>query len=195
MRGESTSMGLLAGIQAADERSWQRLRALYEPLVLHWCRKSGLSVHDAEDICQEVFSALMRGLKSYHHQARFRTWLRTITLNKIRDFIRTSQRQPNAVGGSSMAARLEQVAFTDLPPEEASVEESAAEEDIVLGQLLAMLKQVTSPTSWQAFWRTTIDEAPVSVVAQELGISEGAVRQAKYRLLQRLRGELKELEI
>ena len=44
--------------------------------------------------------------------------------------------------------------------------------------------------SWQAFWRTTVDEVPTEQVASELGMSVNAVRLAKSRVLRRLREQL-----
>ncbi len=44
--------------------------------------------------------------------------------------------------------------------------------------------------TWQAFWRTTVDDVPTSVVADELEMSVNAVRLAKSRVLRRLREQL-----
>ncbi len=189
-RENSTSLGLLQGARDDDTQAWERLRDLYAPLVAHWCRKSGFFPPDGDDISQDVFAAVAKGLKTYRGEAKFRTWLRTITINKIRDFARSSRLRPSAVGGSTMAEYLEQVAF---PTNEAELEQE--EHDILLGQVLKAQRENVSPTTWQAFWRTTIDNAPTSIVADELGISEGAVRQAKYRLLQRIKQELTDLEL
>jgi RNA polymerase sigma-70 factor (ECF subfamily) len=185
----STSLGLLQGARDADAQSWHRLREQYAPLVVFWCRRSGLSVHDSEDISQEVFGAVLRGLKTFRRTTNFRSWLRTITINKIRDFVRGAQGRPNAVGGSSMAERLEEVAF----PEPHSAD-AITESDVLLARLLEIERGNVSATTWQAFWRLTIDSAPLSVVAEEMGISEGAARQAKYRLLQRIRSSVETLD-
>jgi RNA polymerase sigma-70 factor (ECF subfamily) len=47
--------------------------------------------------------------------------------------------------------------------------------------------------SWQAFWRTAVDQQPSSEVGVELGMSANAVRMAKSRVLHRLREELGDL--
>ena len=46
------------------------------------------------------------------------------------------------------------------------------------------------PSTWQAFWRMTVEGHSSAEVARDLGLSPNAVRQAKYRLLRRLRQEL-----
>jgi RNA polymerase sigma-70 factor (ECF subfamily) len=44
--------------------------------------------------------------------------------------------------------------------------------------------------TWQAFWLTAVEGRLPRDVALELGISPGAVRVAKSRVLKRLRDEL-----
>ena len=48
--------------------------------------------------------------------------------------------------------------------------------------------------TWQAFWRVTVEGQDTAEVAAQLGISANGVRQAKSRVLRRLREELGELE-
>ena len=72
---------------ANDESAWQRLVDLYTPLLFGWARRCGESVHDAADLVQEVFVALVQTLPTfqYDRNGRFRHWLRTLLLNKLRD--------------------------------------------------------------------------------------------------------------
>lgn len=43
---------------------------------------------DAEDVTQEVFLAVMRSLSGFRGEARFSTWLRTLTNRQIADYYR-----------------------------------------------------------------------------------------------------------
>ncbi len=149
-----------------------------------------MSVHDAEDLTQEVFTSVLKGLGNYDHRSKFRSWLRTITINKIRDFIRSSKLRPHAVGGSDAASNLAKIAFPEGP-----YSSQHEDDDILLEHVLRLMKRGVSQTTWLAFWRTSIDQSPIAVVAEELKISRGAVRQAKHRMLQRLREEFLDLEI
>ena len=47
--------------------------------------------------------------------------------------------------------------------------------------------------TWRAFWRATIDGQQAADIAEELQMTPKAVRQAKYRVLRRLRLEMDEL--
>ena len=44
--------------------------------------------------------------------------------------------------------------------------------------------------TWRAFWLMSIDDRTSGDVGEQLGMSKDAVRQAKRRVLQRLREEL-----
>jgi RNA polymerase sigma-70 factor (ECF subfamily) len=47
--------------------------------------------------------------------------------------------------------------------------------------------------TWTAFWRVTVENRLPAEVACELGITANAVRQAKSRVLRRLKEEMGEL--
>ena len=60
--------------------------------------------------------------------------------------------------------------------------------------LLSLVQGDFEPRTWQAFWRTAVDNLPAREVAGELGMTVGAVYMAKSRVLARIRQELAELE-
>ena len=53
-----------------------------------------------------------------------------------------------------------------------------------------MIRNEFEPRTWQAFWLTAVEGRAPKDVADELGMSGGAVRVAKSRVLHRLRAEL-----
>jgi RNA polymerase sigma-70 factor (ECF subfamily) len=74
-----------------DPASWERLLALYAPLIRGWLRGYGLQPSDIEDLSQEVLATLLRELADFRHDLRrgaFRRWLRTIAVNRLRTFWR-----------------------------------------------------------------------------------------------------------
>ncbi len=48
--------------------------------------------------------------------------------------------------------------------------------------------------TWQAFWKTGVEGLPTGDVAEELGMSPGAIRNARYKVSRRLRDELESLD-
>jgi RNA polymerase sigma-70 factor (ECF subfamily) len=49
------------------------------------------------------------------------------------------------------------------------------------------------PRTWEAFWRTAVDGRPPAHLAAELGMTAAAIRQAKSRVLRRLKREVGDL--
>jgi RNA polymerase sigma-70 factor (ECF subfamily) len=185
----STSRSLLARVHANDPAAWDRLVALYAPLIWHWCRKLNLPHQDIADVFQEVFKAVAAHIPDFHRDRpgdTFRGWLRTITKNKVHDHFRLLQREPKATGGSEAQFRWSQIpeaAWDDDGPE-------ADESYHLFHRALERIKTEFEERSWQAFWRVVVDGRSPQEVGQELAMSPGAVRVAKCRVLHRLRQEL-----
>jgi RNA polymerase sigma-70 factor (ECF subfamily) len=189
----ATSPSLLERARADDAAAWDRLVALYAPLVLHWCRRCGLQEQDAADVFQEVFQAVATHLGRFRKEQTgdtFRGWLRTITRNKVHDHFRRLGREPGGVGGTDAQRRMAQLPAA--APADDSAEDEQAERDL-FHRGLELIRSEFEAKTWQAFWRTAVDAQPAAEVAAELGMSPGAVRVAKCRVLQRLREELGDL--
>jgi len=193
-RSSATSRSLLDRVRADDAVAWSRLVGLYAPLVFYWCRRADLQEEDAADVLQEVFLAVATHLSGFHKDRpgdTFRGWLRVITQHKILDLFRRRQREPVGVGGSVAADRLADMP-APLGPEEQGAADHRAERSLLF-RSLDFLRDEFEPKTWQAFWKTVVDDRAAKDVAEELGMSPGAVRVCKSRVLQRLRQELGDL--
>src|SRR5262249_22290856 len=166
---------------------------LYAPLVWHWCRRSGLPEEDRSDVVQDVFGAVAGRVADFQARAPggFRGWLRVITRHKICDLGRRRQHEPSATGGSEAQRWLGQVADSEEDLTDASVSDEA-DRRFLIQRVVDLLRPEFSEQTWQAFWRTAVEGRLAVEVVAELGMSPGAVRVAKCRVLQRLRGELGE---
>ena len=58
----------------------------------------------------------------------------------------------------------------------------------------ARVRQTFKPTTWRAFWMTSVEQCPVEEAAETLGLSAGAVYIARARVLARLRDEVRQME-
>ena len=189
-QSHSTSVSLLARVGRREADAWERFAALYTPLVYGWARRGGLQASDAADVVQDVFRAVFQKIENFQRdgqQSRFRGWLWTITRNRVRLHYRQAAPQAQGAGGSEAARRLEQV-----PELLESEDEPAAEQtrQVLVHRALQLIKQDFAADTWQAFWRLAVDGDSAQEIAAELGCSVAAVRQAKYRVLCRLREEL-----
>jgi len=189
---DSTCSSLLLGLRTNSAQAWHRLLDLYSPLVYSWCRRSGIGPEDAADILQEVFQAVFANIDGFRHETRddtFRGWLRVITRNKISDFFRRRLGEADVTGGSDAYRRFLELTEHE---EESTIESSPI--DGVLQKALNLIRAEFRAPTWKAFWLTVVKERPTNEVANELGTTPAAVRQAKSRILRRLRQELGDME-
>lgn len=190
----STSSSLIERARRREEGAWERMTALYGPMVYTWCRRLGLRAEDAADTVQEVFLVVVDAIVGFRggRTGAFRAWLRTVTQNKIRDGFRQTAGQPAAAGGSSAFQRLLHLPETVAPAEESLTDDS--EED-VWPYAIEQVRAEFPAHVWEAFWRVTVDGTPTRTVAEELGMSVAAVYQAKSRVLRRLREDLRDMDV
>jgi RNA polymerase sigma-70 factor (ECF subfamily) len=189
-----TSRSLISRARAREAQAWERLVQIYAPLVSRWCHGAGLQECDEADVVQEVFRAVSQNLARFRNDRpgdSFRAWLHTLTRSKIHDFFRARKRAPLALGGSTIQRRLRAI-----PVAETSSAAQAREEDSeIASRALQWLRTEFEERTWRAFLRTAVDRVPAKDVGAELGMSAGAVRVARSRVLKRLREELADLGI
>jgi RNA polymerase sigma-70 factor (ECF subfamily) len=192
----SVSSSLLQRLQSQETVAWQRLTYLYGPTVYSWCRQKGLSPEDADDVRQEVFQAVVKGIGAFRRDRpgdSFRGWLWTITHNKLCNFRRHGARHDPvaAAGGTTALEHLREI------PQDESVTpdptQAAADQRGLYQRALELIQSEFAERTWQAFWRVAVEGRPAVEVAAELGMSPGAVYIAKSRVRRRLQEEFADL--
>jgi DNA-directed RNA polymerase specialized sigma24 family protein len=175
-----TSASLLEQARGGEPGAWDRLVALYTPLLHVWLGAAGLQAADRDDLTQRLLLVVVRQLPAFAHNGRpgaFRAWLHGIAVNLLREFWR-------ARPGAAAESALSQLA------DPAGGLSRLWDEQHDRHVLHALMKQVqpefTAPT-WQAFRRLAIDGVPARTAAAELGLTVNAVLIAKSRVLARLR--------
>jgi RNA polymerase sigma-70 factor (ECF subfamily) len=87
----TTPRSLLERLRDAPEHAaWERFVDIYTPLLFVWARKLGLGEHDAADLVQDLFALLVEKLPQFRYDASksFRSWLKTILINRWRNLLR-----------------------------------------------------------------------------------------------------------
>ena len=184
----ATSTSLLCRVCDHDASAWQRLTEIYGPLVYGWCRSFGVPAQDASDIVQDVFIKVHASIGAFRRDdaaSSFRGWLWTITRNQVCDHYRAADRRPQPVGGSDA-----QLQWSQLPDNEPPSTTAPGEIESTLLKGLEYVRVEFREQTWQAFWRSTVDGVTTADVAEQLSMSVGAVRKARFRVLHRLREEL-----
>lgn len=152
-------------------------------MIYLWARQHGLNEDDSSDLVQDVLASLVISLPkfTYDPSRRFRGWLRTVTLNQARVWFRKQKKldvtQLETVMDPTIAAG------TDL------FEESEYRSFLV-ARCKELIERDFEPTTWQCCWKYVSEDRTAADVANEMGVSENAVRVAKCRVLKQLRQEL-----
>jgi RNA polymerase sigma-70 factor (ECF subfamily) len=182
---DTTSISLLERLKLPiDQKAWSRFVQLYTPLIYSWSRQLGMHDPDAADLVQDVFAQLVRNMPGFVYDSRgsFRSWLKTVTLNKWRDHCRRLAVRPREVLSPAIMQAAE-------PGGEIAFDEAEYRAYLV-ARALELIQREFQPTTWRACWEFVVAGRPAAEVADMLGISENAVYLAKGRVLRRLRQEL-----
>lgn len=189
--GSSSGLSLAIRLGKGSAGAWQELVDLYGPLIASWCRQAGLAPESQSDVVQEVLLAVFRGIGKFnphHPQATFRGWVWTITRNAVLQWRRRTA--PEGVGGSTALGELAAIPDSWEPPAWDEPPSNPDDMAMLLSRALNQIRQDIEPLTWRAFWNTAILGLSAPEVAAELGMTSMAVRQAKSRILRRLRKQL-----
>ena len=74
-------------LQAFDSLYHRHIRSVYNRV------RYTVPETDVEDVTQEVFIAALRSLSSFRGDAKFSTWLRTLTNHKVAEYYRRQSRK------------------------------------------------------------------------------------------------------
>jgi RNA polymerase sigma-70 factor, ECF subfamily len=84
---------LVSGAQTGDARSFELLFDRYYNMIHAFAYRVCLVETEADDIAQETFIRVARGISSYRRTASFKNWLYRIAHNALVDWGRRSSRQ------------------------------------------------------------------------------------------------------
>jgi RNA polymerase sigma-70 factor (ECF subfamily) len=191
----STRASLLLRLRdPRDHEAWVEFVTVYEPVTYRLLRRNGLQDADAKDVMQELFLAVSRSIERWDaakERGSFRGWLRRVARNLVINWLNHRDRRVIATGGSSLQAMFDMLPAADGPE---SVEFDHELRRALFHQAAEQVRREVQPASWQAFWETSIVGTSPADAAKKLGMSVGAIRVAKCRVLARLRAIVTKLE-
>jgi RNA polymerase sigma-70 factor (ECF subfamily) len=194
-RGTGTSTGLLQRVALRQADAWQKLVALYGPLVYRWCRRWGLQPKDAENVGQDVFVRVLQRLATFRPDGRpasFRRWLMRVTHNAFIDHLRQQQTVARPVGGDQGQQHLERLPAAQIDEAEESAT-AGDDRNILFRRAVELIQSEFSNRDWQAFAAVVLHGRKPADVAAELKVNTSLIYLIKSRVLRRLREEFAEL--
>ena len=185
---DETSNTWLQSMKTADARAtgWFYLLDSYGAFIRAILQRRGLTEAACDDVAQNVLATVAMKLAEFERRrtGSFRTWLRRITINCLRDYQKSKQYRTRAEGGTEMhnlALELEDPCgeFTQMWNREHARH--------VLEELLRAVEPEFTPKSIDIFHRLAVQGEPVDRVAEDTSTSRNACLVARSRVLRRLR--------
>lgn len=189
-----TRQSLLIRIQdPRNEQAWHEFLEIYEPLVYRLARRHGFQDADARDVTQEVFTTIAQAIERWDpdpSHGSFRGWLYRIARNLLLNFLASKQNRLRGSGRTEFARWLEQQPAEADAPTEFDLEYRRE----VFQWAAKKVQPEVSPTTWQAFWKTAVEQRPIEQTARTLNKSVGAVYAARSRVMARVKREIDRLQ-
>lgn len=190
-----TTSTILDGLSAFEnDAAWHRLDGRFREPVVRFARRTGLAVHEAEDLAQDVLLAFAESYRQGNYdreRGRLSGWLFGIAYNHIR-----RQRQKTARRDARLEPGQPQTHFFDQLPDERDAR-TAWEQDwesSLWNACLGRIRTEFEPETVTAFELSLRGERKPADVARDLGIPVKAVYNARHRVLKRLRELRSEFE-
>ena len=190
----STRASLLLRLcDSEDHEAWVEFVTLYEPVIYRLLRRHGLQDADARDIMQELLLAISRSIDRWNpskEHGTFRGWLQRVARNLVINWLKRG-RHTGATGGDDLQSMLGMLPAVEEPD---TVEFDRELRRALFHRAAERVRGQIHPATWEAFWETAIVGTSPANAATKLGMTVGAVRVAKCRVLARLRTAVCELE-
>ena len=176
---------LVAGLRAGDEQAFVALVRQYQPAMLRLAEATVGSRAVAQEVTQDTWLAVMRGVDRFEGRSSLKTWLFRILLNRAR----------SAAGKEDRAGRPELIdeerfdssgAWAE-PPEAWA---DRADDRLIAAQLAERVQSLLAelPESQrQVVVLRDVEGLPPGEVAELLGVSDGNQRVLLHRGRARLR--------
>ena len=183
-----TSLSLLKSLQSSDDsKSWGVLDRLYRPLIHNWLARNEVRSDDQEDVVQEVLLNVAKHVRKFEHSGQrgsFRSWLKKITINCLRNYGRKHANRVLSIGGSDFEEFLRK--WADPESLEAEFWDEEYEQNLIKF-ILTVAKKRFRKNVFEAFYQTAIQRQDVADVAKNLGMTEAAIYTARSRVLRMIR--------
>jgi RNA polymerase sigma-70 factor, ECF subfamily len=139
----------------------------------------------ADDVVQETFLRAHRNLHRFDERAQLRTWLFRIASNCAIDGLRRRRRD-------ALEPLTDDRPFGEtFASSEPGPERQARSREV--GEKVRQTMTRLSPLERAAFTLRHYEGQPLAEIGQALGVGEGAVKQAVFRAVQKLRAALQPL--
>lgn len=191
MPAEANDRDLVDRLRAGDEAAFTALVTRYHLTLVRVARCYVASHQQAEDVAQETWMGVVRGIDRFEGRSSFKTWLLQILVNRARSAgvreHRTVAVDLTGAGPVVDAARFDQRGMWSDPPVPFT---DAVENSVDAAPLVAAVRtaiaDLPEPQRTVVVLRD-VEELPTAEVARLLGLSETNVRVILHRARAKVR--------
>jgi RNA polymerase sigma-70 factor, ECF subfamily len=177
---------LMLRVKEGDTAAFEELMEIHQHSVIGTVAKMLGSPAEAEDIAQQVFIRVWKSAERYEPQAKFTTWLFTITRNLVFNEVRRRKRKP----ALSMDEREEEFHLMETDHRTISPDKS-----LLQGELESAIDEAIAALPEKqrlAMILRRFEEMPYEEIGQVLGITVPAVKSLLFRARSQLKENLKD---
>ncbi len=176
---DPTDAGLIERCQQGDEQAFRELVDRYKNLVFGVVARSTTDRSRVEDLAQEVFLRIHRGLPYFRGDARLTTWIYLIVLNLL------------AEDAQRVRHRREVALDPDIPAHEPRTPDRAMSDLELRDRLEKAMARL--PANYRLLIAAHyLEDVKYEDLAEALGIPLGTVKTHLYRAKKQLRASLED---
>jgi RNA polymerase sigma-70 factor (ECF subfamily) len=173
MAGDMVSRELLEACRRGEPGAFEELVERTNRQVYTLAYRLVGDRHEAEDVAQEAYLRAYRSLRGFRGDARFETWLYRIVSNAAMSQLRRRGRFGDLLGDNQDVVSLQ--------PAARQIEETVEEDEIKTALQALPLGQRTAVVLKDVYGFSCQE------IADEIGVSEGAVKVRLHRARRRLK--------
>lgn len=182
-RMEASEKEIIRRVLAGDREEYRVLMERHFPVVLLMTLRITGNQQDAEEAAQEAFIRAYQQLPAFREQSAFATWVFRIGMNTALNMVKRRSRNPEWYAEPVDDPSSTSPISTHPTPEAALLDNEAR-----IQRERAM--EALTPMERTAFVLRHMEEQPMDVVAETLGINANSARQTLFRAVSKLRRQL-----
>lgn len=190
---DDSDEALMLRYQKGDVRAFEMLLARHRKPVFNFILRYVGDPTSAEDLLQEVFLRLIKGVDGYQKQAKFTTWLYTIARNLCVDASRRGKHRKAHSLDAPMGHEDDNNGATllDVIPDSGPATDRQVIGTELQGRLHAAIEKLSEEQREVFLMREFLD-MPFKDIAEVVGCPENTVKSRMRYALEKLREELED---
>lgn len=179
---ESAVAELAIKAQQGDMQAFEKLYTEFSPLVYSILLEITHDSHEAEDLTQDCFVSALKNIHTLKEPAKAKKWLTAIAANHGKDYLK--KKKPALLASEhEYIFEIQEEENASVLPEESAILDERSEEIREIVNSVSEDKRLCLVLFYQ-------HEMSITEIAEELGISEAAVKSRLFRAREDIREEV-----